>query len=110
MDSVNNTDFSLRVDDPSRGQRRGLLARWLFLSIATAYIGSITGVLGAPVTTRSYDNARTGWSQNETTLKPSNVTPNTFHKIGELRIDDKIESSPLFVPDVSTNSGPHDLL
>ena len=110
MDPTDNIDFSLPVECPSCGQRRGLLARWIFLGIATAYIGSVTGVLGAPVTTRSYDNARTGWNQNETTLNPANVTPNTFHKIDELRVDDKIEASPLFVPGVSTNSGPHDLL
>jgi hypothetical protein len=110
MDSTDNIDFSPPVECPSCGQRRGLLARWIFLGIATAYIGSVTGVLGASVTTRSYDNARTGWNQNETTLNPANVTPETFHKIDELRVDDKIEASPLFVPGVSTNSGPHDLL
>jgi outer membrane protein assembly factor BamB len=38
------------------------------------------------------------------------VTANTFHKLSELRVDDKIEASPLFVPNVSTRSGPHDLL
>jgi hypothetical protein len=111
MDSTKHTDSSLPVEGASCGQRRDLLTRWFFLGIATAaYIGSITGVLGATVTTRSYDSARTGWNQNETTLKPSNVNPNTFHKIGELRVDDKIESSPLFVPGVTTSSGPRDLL
>jgi hypothetical protein len=38
------------------------------------------------------------------------VTPNTFHKVDELRVDDKIEASPLYVADVNTTSGPHDLL
>lgn len=62
------------------------------------------------VTFRSYDNARTGWNQNETTLTPANVNPNTFHKIGELRVDDKIETSPLFVSGVNTVSGTRDLV
>jgi hypothetical protein len=107
--SRDNTIASLRVEAVLSGPNCSLLVA-CFLGLALACAASITGGLGAPITTRSYDNARTGWNQNETTLKPSNVTPSTFHKIGELRVDDKIEASPLFVPGVSTASGPHDLL
>ena len=58
MNSTRHTDSSLPVEGASCGQRRDLLTRWFFLGIATAaYIGSITGVLGATVTTRSYDKA-----------------------------------------------------
>jgi hypothetical protein len=62
------------------------------------------------VTTRSYDLGRTGWNTNEATLKPAGVVPATFHKIGELRVDDMIESSPLFVAGATTPSGTRDLL
>jgi hypothetical protein len=112
MDSVPDVDtgFSLRTENGWNRRKHSLLARWRFLGLALTCAASVTGVLGAPVTTRSYDNARTGWNQNETTLKPTNVAPDTFHKVAELRVDDKIEASPLFVPGVSTNSGPHDLL
>jgi hypothetical protein len=110
MDLVPDIDPSLRTENGRNRRTRSLLACSRFLGLALACAASVTGGLGAPVTTRSYDNARTGWNQSETTLKPTNVTPNTFHKIAELRVDDKIEASPLFVPGVSTNSGPHDLL
>src|SRR5262249_45437613 len=94
-----------RTELGSGWQRCSLLVGLLLLGITSA-----TGVLGASVTTRSYDNTRTGWNQNETTLSPSNVSPNTFNKVQELRVDDKIEASPLYVADVNTISGPHDLL
>lgn len=112
MDSVPDAGIGLSFVNKNTSIRRksSLLASWRFVYVALAYAASITGALGAPVTTRSYDNARTGWNHNETTLNPTNVTSSTFHKIIELRVDDKIEASPLFVPNVSTNSGPHDLL
>jgi hypothetical protein len=62
------------------------------------------------VTMRGYDLARTGWNRNEDTLAPGNVTPSTFHKIGELRVDAKIEASPLYVAGVATDAGARDLL
>jgi hypothetical protein len=99
------TGLASRTEGRSGWQRCSLLVGSLLLGITSA-----SGVLGASITTRSYDNARTGWNQNETTLSPSSVTPNTFHKVDELRVDDKIEASPLYVADVNTTSGPHDLL
>jgi outer membrane protein assembly factor BamB len=81
------------------------------LGFVVAALGfSAADAAGFPVTTRSYDNARTGWNRSEPVLTPSTVTPSTFHKIGELRVDDKIEASPLYVPGVATPSGPRDLL
>jgi len=62
------------------------------------------------VTTRNYDLGRTGWNRNEPRLKPSNVTASTFHKVGVLRVDDKIESSPLYVAGVHTSAGTRDVL
>jgi hypothetical protein len=38
------------------------------------------------------------------------VSAQTFHKIGELRVDSKIESSPLYIAGVTTPSGTRDLL
>ncbi len=94
-----------------------LSARWLSRRALRVFsLGFAAGFLVwssialSTVTTRSYDNARTGWNQNETTLTPASVNSNTFHKIGELRVDDKIEASPLFVSGVNTASGTHDLV
>src|SRR4029453_17151406 len=80
------------------------------LVLLLAAIASSADAAGPAVTTRSYDTARTGWNQSEPALTPSTVTPSTFHRVGELRVDDKIEASPLYVPGVTTPSGLHDLL
>ena len=57
------------------------------------------------VATRGYDLARTGWNPHEGTLTPANVTPTTFHKVGELLVDDMVEASPLFVGGATVGSG-----
>ncbi len=80
----------------------------LHLVLVCVALGSTVSAIS--VTTRSYNLGRTGWNQNETVLKPSNVTASTFHKVGELRVDDKIEASPLFVEGVPTSSGVRDLI
>ena len=90
--------------------RHDFVASRLLLSLVlvAATLGSTA--IAVNVTTRSYDLGRTGWNPNETVLKPSNVTPSTFHRVGELHVDDKIEASPLYVASVTTSSGVHDLL
>lgn len=107
---------SSRVDSEVDTQERSLRGKWTapllggVLGVIVATLGSSAGAAGPTVTTRSYDNARTGWNQSESALTPATVTPSTFHKIGELRVDEKIEASPLYVSGVKTPSGPRDLL
>src|SRR3954462_3071006 len=88
----------------------GRLSISAVLTLLLVLTASSADAAGPAVTTRSYDNARTGWNRNEPVLTPSAVTPATFHKIGELRVDDKIEASPLYVPGVATPAGPRDLI
>ena len=84
--------------------------RLLSLLLVFAIVESTAGALNITVSTRSYDMGRSGWNRNESTLKPANVTPATFHKTGTLRVDDKIEASALYAAAVNTNSGARDLL
>ena len=84
--------------------------RHAFTFLVIALLFGPTDVLSVSVTTRSYDNGRTGWNFSEKILKPANVNSSTFHKIGEFRVDDKIEASPLFVQGANTASGLRDLL
>ncbi|MEO8183650.1 MAG: hypothetical protein ABI895_33315 [Deltaproteobacteria bacterium] len=65
---------------------------------------------GSAVTTRSYDLGRTGWNRHEPVLSPATVGPQTFHRLGELRVGGPIEASPLYVPHVNTTTGTRDLL
>lgn len=105
--------LSSRVAVHLKGQERDLVAKQILLGVlgvTIACVGWTASALGDSVTTRSYGNARSGWNQNETVLNPANVNASTFHKIGELPVDDKIEASPLYIENVSTSSGPHDLI
>ncbi len=95
-----------------RKQPRVSLAtpRLLSFAVVLAILASTANALDITVGTRSYDAGRSGWNRNETTFNPANVTPNTFHKTGELRVDDKIEASALYAAAVSTSSGSRNLL
>ena len=87
------------------------LARQLLVTLfGIAALGTAARALNITIHTRSYDDGRTGWNRNETVLKPANVTPSTFHRTGELRVDDKVEASPLYVAGVTTPAGTRDLV
>src|SRR5215831_13170621 len=96
----------------------GSVTKKLLLPSAVTVVAA-SAVARVVVSTRSYDLGRTGWNQNETVLNPTTVTPQTFHKIAEIRVVDpadpndgneKIEASPLYVAGATTPSGARDLL
>jgi len=60
-----------------------------------------------PVVTYHYDNLRTGWNSNETTLTPSNVNTKTFGLLHSVTLDEEVDAQPLFVPDELITLGPH---
>ena len=59
------------------------------------------------ITTYHVDNNRTGWNSHETTLTPANVGPTTFGLLKSVRLNDQIDSQPLFVPGVTITAGSH---
>ena len=64
------------------------------------------------VSQRSYDRFRTGANTSETILTPANVksTANQFHKRFLMKVDGKIEGSPLYAAAVSIAGGLHNVL
>jgi outer membrane protein assembly factor BamB len=64
------------------------------------------------VLTRSYDNSRSGANTLEKNLTPANVA--SVHKLRELALDPgddpRIEAQPLYVPQLVTANGKHDVL
>src|SRR5581483_3955887 len=89
------------------------------LSFPPSNLPGVPATARVVVGTRGYDLGRTGWNQNEAVLSPATVTPQTFHKIAEIRVvdpgapkgtNDKIEASPLYVSGVATPAGMRDLL
>jgi len=66
-------------------------------SIGTAWSQSIT--------TYHYDNYRTGWNQNETTLTPFNVNSSSFAVLESVPVDDQVDAQPLYMPGVNITAG-----
>jgi hypothetical protein len=57
------------------------------------------------VTTYHYDNFRTGWNNDETTLTYANVNNSSFGLLHSTSLDDQVDTQPLFVPGVTTTRG-----
>ncbi len=57
------------------------------------------------VTTYHYDNYRTGWNANETTLTPTNVNSTDFGLLHTVTLDDQVDAQPLYMPGVNITAG-----
>jgi hypothetical protein len=81
----------------------------LSLAIACATVVNVGAV---DVLERSYNRFRTGANTAETILTPANVqsSANQFHKRFVMKVDGKIESSPLFAAGVSIAGGTHNVI
>jgi hypothetical protein len=74
------------------------------LSIGNLAIGPEADAAEA-VLTYHYDNGRTGWNPNETTLTPANVASSRFHARITVQLDDQVDAQPLVVPGLATVGG-----
>src|SRR5271163_460336 len=90
---------------------RGQLDRAALL-IVLALAWSTTVLSQVNVTERGYDHFRTGANTTETVLTPANVNSgaNKFHKQFVMRVDGKIEGSPLYASGVSIAGGTHNVI
>jgi PQQ enzyme repeat len=57
------------------------------------------------ITTYHYDNYRTGWNNDETTLTYNNVNAGSFGLLHTISLDDQVDTQPLLVPNVTTTRG-----
>ena len=57
------------------------------------------------VTTHHYDNYRTGWNSQETSLTPATVHSSSFGVLKTIVLDDQVEAQPLVVPGVNITAG-----
>jgi hypothetical protein len=62
-----------------------------------------------PVTTYHYDNLRTGWNNQETTLTATNF-PSAFGILQTVMLDDQVDAQPLIVPGRTIAGGTHDVV
>jgi hypothetical protein len=57
------------------------------------------------VTTYHYDNFRTGWNPDETSLTYNTVSSSSFGLLHTVTLDDQVDAQPLIVPDETTTRG-----
>lgn len=85
-----------------------VLASLAFISASALLAAGQTAV-----TTYHYDNYRTGWNHNESTLTPANIGSKTFGLLQTVALDDQVDAQPLIVPGVQitagSNQGVHDV-
>ena len=62
------------------------------------------------VATYHNNNARTGLNSTEVSLTPRNVSVTTFGKLGAVTVQGDIYAQPLYVPQVTTSTGSHNLI
>jgi hypothetical protein len=78
--------------------------RELVLTFAAALLAP-AAAQAQSITTYHYDNYRTGWNQNETTLTPVNVNSSSFGLLESVALDDQVDSQPLYMPGVNITAG-----
>jgi hypothetical protein len=57
------------------------------------------------ITTYHYNNLRTGWNDEESTLTDQNVNSGTFGLLQTVALDDQVDTQPLIVPNEKTTTG-----
>jgi hypothetical protein len=84
---------------------------WRGFTAAVACLLASTS-LQAQVAVPTYhnDNSRTGQNTAESILTPSNVNSTTFGKLFTVSVDGSVYAQPLYIPNVSLNSGTHNVL
>lgn len=80
------------------------------LSLAGLAVIAAAGAARAQVnvTTYHYDNLRTGWNQNETTLSQSSFA--NFGLLKTVSLDDQVDAQPLVVNGLTINGGQHNVV
>jgi hypothetical protein len=76
------------------------LPLWLGLLVCLLPGALVSGQAAVPVTTRGYDNARTGTTADERLLNPTTVAATTFGKLFSYPVTGHIYAQPLYLPAV----------
>lgn len=74
------------------------MPRLLFSLVAVAFFVSASAARAVDVTTRAFDNGRSGWNSSETTFKNNNL--GTLHLLRTFGVDEKVEAQPLVLGNV----------
>jgi len=66
---------------------------------------SVMAAAQTAITTYHYDNYRTEWNSNESTLTPANANTSSFGLLQTVPLDDQVDAQPLVVPGVQISAG-----
>src|SRR5262245_40842067 len=64
----------------------------------------LSALTGVNVTTRNYDNQRTGANLSEKTLSVSNVNGSTFGKLFQVSVDDQVYAGILYASNLGSRA------
>jgi hypothetical protein len=84
-------------------KRSAIMGLTLFAAIAVPTAPAVAQ--SKVVATYHYDNLRTGWNHNETTLTPANVGGSTFGVLFQIGLDEQVDAQPLVVPNQQITAG-----
>jgi hypothetical protein len=76
-----------------------------FTSIVLALATTLFAGAQVAVTTFHYDNDRTGWNSQETTLSVAALQSSQLAVLGKVTLDDQVDAQPLIVPNVIITAG-----
>lgn len=82
----------------------------LFSAIVVCTLALSAQTVNPQILTGQYDSNRTSSTHNEIILSPSNVNVNQFGKLFSWSVDGWIFAQPLYVPQVSINGAPHNVV
>jgi hypothetical protein len=93
------------------------MSRYVRSTFPVIILALSTGLLAGAqvsVTTFHYDNDRTGWNSQETTLTVAALQSSKLTVLGKVVLDDEVDAQPLIVPGVIITAGqfkgPHDVV
>ncbi len=95
---------TINAGPASLSRKRGSL-----LLAAALFAGSALSAQ-VNVTTRSYDNMRSGSNHNETILSLANVKPSKFGKLFTVNLDGEVYAQPLYVSGLTVNGATHNVV
>jgi hypothetical protein len=80
-------------------------ARQVSATIVFAGITAVSAFAQVSVTTYHYDNQRTGWNSQETTLSPTSVGGKAFGVRNIIELDGQSDAQPLVMPNITVTAG-----
>jgi hypothetical protein len=80
------------------------------MKLAGLFVAAILASAQVNVVTQHNDIARTGQNLNETILTPATLTSGNFGKLFSVTVDGQLYAQPLYVSNLSINSGTHNVV